>query len=291
MTFSQTIRRGTAALALAATFAAAPPAFAEDPSPDTVVARVDGAPITEGDVTIAATDFRDQMAQVPAEQRRGQLIELLVEIKLAAKAAESLGLDKDPTTVKRLQQARDRALRVEFIRAKVLGPVTEEAMHKRFDEEVAKFKPADQYSASHILVKTEDEAKAVIADLDKGGDFAAIAKEKSLDPGSKDSGGDLGFFAEGQMVKPFEDAVKALEVGKYTETPVQTQFGWHVIKLDGKRKEPAPTFEDQAADIHNAMVQELFVSTMDDLRSKAKVEIVGAPADKPADQPAPAPAK
>ena len=86
------------------------------------------------------------------------------------------------------------------------------------------------------------------------------------------------------MVQPFEDAVKTLEVGKYTKTPVQTQFGWHVIKLDQKRKEPAPVFEEQMADLHNAMVQELFVKVMDDLRAKAKVDIVGA-------KPAPAPAK
>lgn len=266
------------------------PSSAQQPvTPDTVVATVDGATITEGDLAIAAGELREQLAQVPEDQRRSQLVELLVEIKLAAKAAEVLALDKDPAAVKRLQHVRERALRVEFIRARIISPVTEELVRKRFQEEVAKFQGADEYSARHILVKTEDEAKAVIADLDKGGDFAAIAKEKSLDPGSKEGGGDLGFFGAGQMVPPFEEGVKALEIGKYTKVPVQTQFGFHVIKLDEKRKQPAPTFEEQAGDIRNAMIQEVFVKAMDELRAKAKVDIVGAPA-APA-TPAPAPAK
>ena len=287
MTQSRTTALRGAALVLAASLLVFAPAMAQEPSPDAVAATVDGATITEGDLAIAASDFREQMAQVPADQRRGQLLELLVEIKLAAKAAEAAGIDKEPSAVKRLAQARDRALRVEFIRTKVVAPVTEEAMRKRFNEEIASFKPADQYSARHVLVKTEDEAKAIIADLDKGGDFVAIAKEKSLDPGSKEDGGDLGFFGAGQMVQPFEDAVKTLDVGKYTKTPVQTQFGWHVIKLDQKRQEPAPTFDEQKADLQNAMIQEQFVKVMDELRAKAKVEIVGA---KPAIAPAPAPA-
>ena len=159
------------------------------------------------------------------------------------------GLDKIPEVQSRLQTVRDRTLQLEYVRAKILNAITDEALHKRYDEVMKYFVPADQYQAAHILVKTEDEAKAIIADLDKGGDFAAIAKEKSLDPGSAAKGGELGFFDPQQMVKPFDDAVIAMTVGTYTKTPVQSQFGWHVIKLEAKRKAPAPTFDGcRAAD-------------------------------------------
>ncbi len=288
MTVNARIRQGGLAVALAATLVTAVSqlSFAQDAGTD-VVARVNGAPITQADLGMAAQEFRDQLARIPAEQRREELINHLVEIKLAARAAESAGLDKDPAAAERIQAARDRALHVEYVRANVVAPITDEAVHKRFDEELAKFVPGNQYHASHILVETEDEAKAIIADLDKGGDFAAIAKEKSKDPGSKDAGGDLGFFDPAQMVKPFSDAVIALPVGTYTKEPVQSQFGWHVIKVVETRKEEPPTFEARAPALRNEMFAELFDATMKKLREDAKVEIVEpTPAPGPAAPPA-----
>lgn len=295
MTVKARIRHGGAAAALAAllAFTALPqPSFAEDPAPDTVVAKVDGMDITEADLSQAALDFRDQIAQLPEAQRRSQLIQHLIDTKLSARAAEAAGLDKLPEVARRLQTVRDRTLQLEFVRANVLSSITDEALHQRYDEAMKSFTPSDQYQAAHILVKTEDEAKAIIAELDKGGDFAAIAKEKSLDPGSAAKGGDLGFFDPQQMVKPFSDAVKAMTVGTYTKTPVQSQFGWHVIKLEATRKTPAPTFEQVAPQLRQQMVSEAFAAAMQDLRAKAKIEIVQAAQPAPANPAKPAaPAK
>ncbi len=290
MTVKARIWHRGAGIALAALFAvAALPqlAFATDPVPDTVVARVDGMEITEADLSQAALDFRDQIAQLPADQRRAQLLQHLIDTRLSARAAEAAGLDKNPEVQHRLQTVRDRTLQLEYVRTTVLAAVTDEALHKRFDELAKSFVPQDEYQAAHILVKTEDEAKAIIAELDKGGDFAAIAKEKSLDTGSAAKGGDLGFFDPKQMVKPFADAVAAMKVGTYTETPVQSQFGWHIIKLEATRKQPAPTYDQVAQQLRQQMVSELFTKTMQDLRAKAKIEIVQTAAPAPA-SPAPA---
>jgi peptidyl-prolyl cis-trans isomerase C len=289
MTVIASLRQGGAALALASllAFSFSPaPVFADDApaavdgSP--VAATVNGEAITEADIAQAAQDFRDQLQQSPPEQWHDQLLNILIEIKLMSKAAVDQGLDKDPAAAKRLKNANDRALRLEFLRAKVVTPITEDDVHKAFDEELAKFAPADEYKASHILVKTEDEAKAIIADLDKGGDFAAIAKEKSGDPGSKDNGGDLGFFKPSQMVKPFADAVTAIPAGSYSKTPVQSPYGWHVIKVFEVRKEQPPTFEERAPEIRNKLITALFTSTIDGLKDSAKIEIVKATPAEPA---------
>jgi peptidyl-prolyl cis-trans isomerase C len=218
------------------------------------------------------------------DQRRATLVQILIELRLAATAAQKEGLDKNAMVATHLAFVRDRVLRSEYLREKVVANVNDDAVKKRFDEQTAKFVPEDEVHVSHILVKTEDEAKAVIADLDKGGDFAAIAKEKSQDPGSAPSGGDIGFIGKGKTVKPFEDAAFALDVGKYTETPVQTQFGWHVIKLQEKRKQPAPTLDQSASAIRQQLIEETVEAELTKLKAAAKIDIV------PEAPPAPAPA-
>lgn len=260
-------------LALAAPFAAS----AQD-APERTFAIVDGEPITETDLALALAEFGDQLTQIPAAQRPQAVLDLLINIRLAAKAAAAAGIDKRPLVEKRLELIRERTLYSEFLRDVFGTAVTEENARKRFDEEVAKFVPADQIRASHILVKTEDEARAIIADLDKGGDFAAIAKEKSLDPGSGANGGDLGFFGKGMMVPPFEEAAFAIPVGSYGKEPVKTDFGFHVIKVVEARKEPPPTFEAQAARIQQELIRSTFEKEMEALRAAAKIEIVPPPA-------------
>jgi peptidyl-prolyl cis-trans isomerase C len=273
------------AVAAAASFALLP-AFAEDAPNDKVVATINGAPITEGDLGVAAQEFGEQLQRIPPDQQRTALIQVLIDIRLLAKAAETAGLDKDKGVAGKLAFARDRTLRSEYLKSKVVANVTDDAAKKRFDQEIAKFVPSDEIHVLHILVKTEDEAKAVIADLDKGGDFAAIAKEKSLDPGSGPQGGDLGFIGRGKTVKPFEDAAYALVAGAYTKTPVQSEYGWHVIKVTEKRKEPAPTFEAEADRIRQTLAQETMKTEIETLRAAAKIDIV--PEAPPAAPAAPA---
>ena len=278
------------AVAAAASLALVP-AFAEDAAPDKVVATINGTPITEGDLGIAAQEFGEQLQRIPPNQQRTALIQVLIDIRLLAKAAETAGLDKDKDVAGKLAFAHDTTLRSEYLKSKVTASVTDDAAKKRFDEEIAKFVPSDEIHVLHILVKTEDEAKAVIADLDKGGDFAAIAKEKSLDPGSGPQGGDLGFIGRGKTVKPFEDAAFALDAGAYTKAPVQSEYGWHVIKVTEKRKEPAPTFDAEADRIKQELAQETMKNEIASLRAAAKIDIVpqAAPAaPAPGDQAAPA---
>jgi peptidyl-prolyl cis-trans isomerase C len=263
-------------------------ALAQDPQPaDRVVATVNGAAITESDLAIAARDLANDLAKFPPEQRQQVVLDSMIELKLFEQAAEKEGLDQKDVVKKRLAFLRGQALRNEYLLDKVVKVVTEDAVKKRYEEETAKFVPQDELHLEHILVQTEEQAKAIIAELDKGGDFAAIAKEKSLDTGSGASGGDLGFVARGVTVKPFEDAAFALEAGAYTKAPVQTQFGWHVIKLDEKRKQPAPTLEQRQNAIRQELLQSFLTSEIKALREAAKIDVaqIPAPAEKPADVP------
>ena len=293
MTSSFRIR--TAALALAALLAPGIGAFAQDAAPAAappadpakVVATVGGEPITEGDLAVAQEDFAQELAQVPEGERRRAVLSVLIDIKMMAEAGEKDGLDKSAEFTQRLALLRDRALRNEYFRVHVDEAVTEEQLKARYDAEIAKITPEDEIRASHILVETEDEAKAIIAELDKGADFATLAKEKSKDPGSGQMGGDLGFFGKGRMVPEFEQAAVALDVGQYTKTPVKSQFGWHVIKLVEKRKQPLPTFEQAKEQVRQIVMRETFMNVVDKLRADTPVEYLdeslkpAAPAAKP----------
>lgn len=276
-------RAAASILALAAALSFAPPALAQDAN--VVVATVDGVPITEADLALAAQDFRDTLSQLPPEQRMMGLINGLIDIRLMARAAEAAGLDKDPAAMNRLAFIRDRALRSEFLRARVFGEVTDDAVQKAYDEYTGAFVPQEQVRASHILVETEDEAKAIIAELDGGADFAEIAKVKSLDLGSGANGGDLDFLSRGQTVPSFDAAVFALEPGTYTKTPVQSQYGWHVILLAEKRMSQPEALDAMRDSLRDQLAEKLFIAELDKLRTAAKIEIV-TPEPPAADAPA-----
>ena len=171
--------------------------------------------------------------------------------------------------------------------------VTDAEVKARYDEEVSKFGDNMEVHARHILVETEDEAKAIIAELKNGGDFAKIAGEKSKDPGSAAQGGDLGYFSRGQMVPPFEEAAFNLEVGSITETPVKSDFGFHVIKVEDKRKQAPPAFDQVQARLRDLLIREKFAATLASLKEAAKIDVLDPTlkADDPAAAPAPAPAQ
>jgi peptidyl-prolyl cis-trans isomerase C len=265
--------------------AAAPAAAPVDPK--AVLATVNGQPITEADLSLAGEDFAEELAKVAPEQRRKAILDVLVDLRLMAGAAEQDGLDKSEEFQRRLALLRARALRNEFFRTKVDLAVTDEAVKKRYEAEVAKIVPEEEVHAAHILVETEDEAKAIIKELDGGGDFAKLAQEKSKDPGSGKMGGDLGFFTKGKMIKEFEDAAFALEPGKYTEKPVKSQYGYHVIKSVEKRKQPLPTYDQVKDQVRQLVLRDTFVDTVSKLRTDGKVEILdpalkAAPSQPPA---------
>jgi peptidyl-prolyl cis-trans isomerase C len=294
------IALGGVAAATAQEAAPAEPSAATEPAGDpaaNIVARVNGEEITEADLQLAAQDFRDTLAQLPPEERLLALVNGLIDIRLMARAAEAANVTEDPEAKRRVDFMNDRALRAEYLKLKVFDAVTDEAVQTLYDAEVAAFVPQEEMRASHILVATEEEAKAIIAELDGGADFAAIAKEKSLDLGSGANGGDLDYFTADRMVAPFSEAAFALEVGKYTAAPVQSDYGWHIILATDKRMSSAPTLEQRESALREQVAKDLFVAEVEKLRAGAEIEIVApeppaapdaaAPAEEPATEPAP----
>jgi peptidyl-prolyl cis-trans isomerase C len=233
MTISPSIRAiaGAAAITLAATGAVmAQSAAVGDNTP---VATVGDLTITASDVAQAEADFSQELAQVPAERRQSILIDVLVDMALLAGAAEAAGFDKEPDFQRRMAFLRTRALRNIYVEKKIVGTITPDQIKAEYDKQSAEFQPQEEISARHILVASKEEAEALVAELDAGKDFAELAKEKSTGP-SGPGGGDLGRFSRGRMVPEFEAAAFELEAGSHSAEPVQTQFGWHVIKVEGK---------------------------------------------------------
>ena len=235
-------------------------------------ATIDGEAVTEADLAILAQDYTEELNRLPPEMRIPELLNGVIRIRLLAKAAEMAGMDKDVLTMHRIEFERSRVLSNEFLRRSIESVVTDESVRARFDEEMASFEPDDELHLRHILVDTEEEIRAVIAEIEEGGDFADIAKEKSKDPGSAVIGGDLEFVPRGRTVPAFETAAFALEVGEYTKDPVQTQFGWHVIFLEEKRKLPPPEFAAEDARIRSDMIGEIISEKFESLRAAAQIE-------------------
>lgn len=263
-----------AAMAQETAPAVAPPAqTAPAPDPAKVVATIGGQAITEADLTLAENDLDQQFAQLPPEQRRAAALSAIIEIRvLAAKAVEN-GLDKDPDFQKRTAFLQQRALHSEFVDKEVASKVTDDEVRARYDKQMADTPPVNEVKARHILVKTNEEALEIVKQLDAGGDFEAIAKEKSADTGSGAQGGDLGYFGPGQMVPEFEKAAFALEIGAYTKEPVQSQFGWHVIKVEDKRAQQPPAFDQVKEQMRSVVFREKYFALVKQLRTEAKVDI------------------
>ena len=244
------------------------PAFAED----AVVAKVGAMEIHQSELDLAVANLDPQLAQLPDDQKRVAALSGAIDIKLLAKSALDEKLDETPDYKARMQYLGDRELHSAYFKKNVVDIVTPEEVKARYDKEVAAMPPAEEVRARHILVKTEDEAKAVIAELDAGKDFEALAKEKSTDA-NKSEGGDLGYFARGRMVKEFEDVAFTLDKGAYTKTPVKTEFGYHIIKVEDKRTAPAPAYEQVEPQVRNLVMRDKYLALLDKAKATEKVEI------------------
>jgi peptidyl-prolyl cis-trans isomerase C len=244
-------------------------------SPDTVVATVGGEAITEADLGFAAEDLTQELGQMPPEQRKPFLLRVLIDMKVMAKAGQDAGMADTPLFQQRLAYLEDRALRRAYFAESIANAVTEEVVRAEYDKFVADFTPADEIRASHILVPTEEEANAVKSQLDGGTDFATLAKEKSIDPGAA-NGGDLGFFGKGMMVAPFEAAAFALTDVGAVSAPVQSQFGWHVIRLEEKRQSTPPAFEQVAGQLQQQVLMTTFDETVARLMEGVEIDIPDA---------------
>lgn len=210
--------------------------------------------------------------QPDSPDRQRAIREELVSREVLVQAAQKRGLDKTPDTLAQLDAARQAVLVRALIEAEIrANPITDGELQKTYDE----FKRSmgeNEFKVRHILVDKEDEAKAIIADLGKGGDFAKIAKDKSKDPGSKDNGGDLDWGPAARYVKPFADALMAMKKGQTSAAPVKTDFGFHVLRLDDVRPIQVPPFEEMKEQFRQRAQQQQVQRMMMDLRSKAKVE-------------------
>ncbi len=237
-----------------------------------VVAKANGIDITESEIAFAEAEVGAEIAGLPVESRRRVLVEYLVEAHLFAEAAEKNQLGKGKDYEDRIAYYKLRALRDAYYEKKVRDAVTEPQAKAAYDEQIAKLAPEPEVRARHILVKTEQEAKDLIKSLKSGGDFTELAKKSSDGPSSQ-TGGDLGYFSRGQMVKPFEDAAFATDKGQIT-APVQTEFGWHVIKVEDKRNRPVPAFEEVKDQLVASLIQNRLKTVVQELRAPAKVEII-----------------
>ncbi len=278
MTFLPALRAvaGAVAIVMAVTRAVTgETAAAQDSTP---VARVGDYTITAGDVAQAEADFSQELTQVPADRRRSIVIDVLVDMTLLAQAAEAAGLHKGPEFQRRLEFLRLRALRNIYVEKQIVATITPDDVKAEYDRQSAAFQPQEEIRARHILVASKEEAEAIIAELDAGEDFAELAREKSTGP-TGPSGGDLGRFGRGRMVPEFEAAAFDLEVGAHSSEPVQTQFGWHVIKVEEKGESSPPPLAQMEDQIRGALVRQKFEAVMAGLRAETPVEIIGAAAD------------
>jgi peptidyl-prolyl cis-trans isomerase C len=268
------IRHGFAAGAFALSLLASA-AFAQDAK---VIAKVDGAAITEEDLKIALEELTPTLPQqMDAAQRRSYAIDYLIDLKIVAAQAAKDKIADTPDFKKRLTQTSDRLLMEALLTREGEKGSSDEAMKKFYDETIKGLKPAQEVKARHILVEKEEEAKAAVERLKKGEDFAKLAGELSKDPGSGKEGGDLGWFEKERMVPEFAEAAFKLDKGGVSEI-VKTQFGFHIIKVDDKRDKKPPEFEGVKEQLKRYMVQKSQQDFVLKLREAAKVERVELPA-------------
>ncbi|MBX5014336.1 peptidylprolyl isomerase [Rhizobium lentis] len=257
-----------ALLAFATLVAFQVPAHAED----AVVAKVGNLEIHQSELDLAVANLDPQLAQLPDDKKKVAALSAAIDVKLLAANAAAEKLDQTDEFKKRMQYLSDRELHNAYFKKHVVDTVTPDEVKARYDKEVAALPKQEEVHARHILVKTEEEAKDIIKQLDAGKDFAELAKEKSTDP-NKSEGGDLGYFSRGRMVKEFEDAAFALDKGTYSKTPVKTDFGYHVIKVEDKRDAPPPPFDQVQDQVRQLVMRDKYLALLNQAKTSAKIEI------------------
>jgi peptidyl-prolyl cis-trans isomerase C len=289
-------RRPAAAFAIAAGLLTVPAAAQQGPPAgvsDPVVARVDGTEIRRSEVVAEQQTLPPELRAVPLETIFPHLLRRMIDSRLLVAEARRKGLQDGPEVRTRMAALERRVLEEALIGAEIAGKVSEDALRRRYETFVKANQGQVQVRARHILVESEAQAAAIIAELGRpGGDFARLARERSKDP-SAARGGDLGFFQREDMVRPFADAAFQLKPGETTKAPVQTRFGWHVIKVEERRSAPVPSFEEARDALGRELSEEAATRLVETLRAAAKVEVLvpeeppaaGAPAEGAAPAP------
>ncbi len=291
-----------AAEALAAPPAATPPGDTETatatktapgtaaPAADPVVASVDGKPIHLSDVRTAAGSLPDEMRSVPPQMLFPMLVNQLVDQQALADQARQKGLQNDPKVQAAMHHAEETVLQNALLQQEVSPDITDAKLHEAYQAKYASQSGQEEVHARHILVPTEKQAKEVIAQLDHGADFATLAKKVSTDKASaSDSGGDLGWFKKGDMLPAFSAAAFSMKPNQVSQTPVHTQYGWHVIQVLGTRVAPPPSYDSVKDQLRQGLVQNGVKAAVQ--KALATVTVVrynpdGTPAKMPATAPA-----
>jgi peptidyl-prolyl cis-trans isomerase C len=238
---------------------------------ESAVAIVNGKPIGAEVFDVFVRAVTGNPAAQATDEQKEQLLDQLVNMSLAAQAAEKDGLGKDPAIQARIDLLTTQIL-AEAATEKYdeSHPLTEEEIRAEYDAQIAGM--PQEYKARHILVESKETAESIISQLQGGGDFAKLAAAESKDSGSAKQGGDLGWFAPQSMVKPFADAVMGLEKGGLTAAPVQSEFGWHVIQLEDVRSPEPPAYEDVKQQVEMIARRKKLQSYLDELRKTAEIE-------------------
>ena len=240
----------------------------EDVDPNPVMAKLNGEEIRREDVIGLINTMPPQMKQIPIDTLFPMALEQLVSNKIIDEKVEGANLDNDPAVKAQLEQAKIQIVRAKFLENSVKERLTEERLQAKYDDYVKNFPDVEEVKVAHILVEDEKLAKSLIKKLNKGGDFAALAKENSKD-GSAQNGGDLGYFTKTEVVPPFAEAAFSTEPGQYTKKPVKSDFGYHIIRVDEKRKRPPAEF----AQARPFLEQELQRTILDEIVKEWKADV------------------
>ena len=246
---------------------------------DYIVATVDGTTITNSTVKNFYKRLPVQYRTTSFENLRPQLIEELINQTVIAQAARKLGYHKSKDFEQRIASMKREVLNNAFIAAKINSEVTETSVRNEYQKSIALSPKKTEVRARHILVKTKSEAFLIISKLKKGADFIELAKTKSIGPSGR-NGGDLGFFGPGQMVPPFSKAAFALRKGEFTIEPVKTNFGWHVIKVENRRRSGVENYKQASSKIRAKLENDLYKKTVQQLRAKSRIKLIGSSTSK-----------
>jgi peptidyl-prolyl cis-trans isomerase C len=249
-------------------FAAEP---TSNPASNPVVAIVNGHKIHSSDVKRARRQLPPQAQQYPMAAVYNFLLNNLIDTRLAAAAARKEGIDKKPDVVKRLKRNQDQILHQAYMSGRISDALTDERLRNSYETYLKTNPVGEEIRARHILVQTREQALEVIGRLNKGEDFIELAKSVSTGPSGK-RGGDLGYFTRERMVPAFSKAAFGTRPGSFTEEPVKTQFGWHVIKVEDKRSQKPKLFEEVKAQLRERISKDLSASILQQLRKAAKVQ-------------------
>ena len=245
-----------------------------------VLAKVDGTEITDQDVSAAATDLGPTIPeQLQGEQRQQYVLTYLIDLNLVAKKAVADKLDGSPDFARQMAYYRQKVLMESLLGQAAHAADTDAAIKKAYDDAAKAQKPDTEIHARHILVQTKEEAEAALKRIKGGEDFAKVANQISKDP--TNNGGDLGWFTKDRMVPEFADAAFKLEPGQLSD-PVKTQFGWHIIQVEGKRPKQFPPLDQVKPDVERYLEQKAQGDLIMQLRQKAKIERFDEAAKGPA---------